>query len=134
MQKSPAALLAELAKEWNRIEGRAKEIESFRGEAIMASINEMRYAGRRVVDFLVATNQEGLSEAQITEHLVVARTYLVNADHDLTDAVIFFVHQRFAAIQKRHGRQKNMQAVSQLCNFISKSYRSAANSPGQQTR
>jgi hypothetical protein len=38
--------LAEIALLWNQVERRAKEIEQFRGEAVIPCINEMRYAGQ----------------------------------------------------------------------------------------
>ncbi|MGO8739385.1 hypothetical protein [Rhodoblastus sp.] len=97
-------LLAEIAREWNRIERRAKEVENFRGEAVVASINEMRYAGRRIVDYYICKENNQLDEAKT--HLRVARAYLNNADHDLTDAVIFFVHQRISDTEDRHGAKK----------------------------
>jgi hypothetical protein len=39
--------LGEVAARWNAIERRMKEIELFRGEAMIAAVNELRYAGRR---------------------------------------------------------------------------------------
>lgn len=105
MSPTSSDLLLELSKEWNRIERRAKEIESFRGEAIVAAINEMRYAGRRIVDFLALANDEASSDAA-RDHLIVAKTYLINADHDLTDSVIFVMHQRISATEKKYGRKR----------------------------
>lgn len=102
-------LLADLASEWNRIEQRTKEVESFRGEAVIASINEMRYAGRRIVDYLVHKNNGDQDNA--IENLSVARAYLTNADHDLTDSVIFFVIERLSEVIQAHGES----AVIKFC-------------------
>lgn len=117
MNPSTSQLLSELSKEWNRIERRAKEIESFRGEAIVAAINEMRYTGRRVIDFL-ASQEDETARANAHEHLIVARTYLMNADHDLTDSVIFVVHQRVSLAEKKYGRDK----VEKLCPSFKEMY------------
>jgi len=99
------ARLADLAATWNRVEKRAKAAEQFRGEAIIPAINEMRYAGRRVVDALAAINDRDNAERhpEIDEHLTVARNYLTNADHDITDAVCFVVLKRVSATIEQHG-------------------------------
>lgn len=107
MKESVWALLNEVSTEWNRIEKRAKEAESFRGEAIVASINEMRYAGRRIVDAVALLQSNNPDEIMVArDHIVIAKTYLMNADHDLTDSVIFIAHTRFIDVEKRHKIKK----------------------------
>ena len=56
----------------------------------------MRYAGRRIVDALSLStnNPDGSQDAAIEEQLIVAKTYLINADHDITDSVSFIVLRR----------------------------------------
>lgn len=104
--------LAEVTALWNRIEERAKEVEHFRGEAIVACINEMRYAGRRVVDVLhYQENGTAPADFDARENLAIAKNYLINADHDLTDAVIFFAHIRILRVIDQHGLDK----VCSLC-------------------
>jgi hypothetical protein len=100
--------LAELATIWNKVERRAKAAEQFRGEAIIAAINEMRYAGRRIVDAwaLASKPDAEIYREQIDEHLVIAKSYLMNADHDLTDSVCFIVIKRVDATVARHGLLK----------------------------
>jgi len=105
--------LAALSTLWNKIERRLKEAEQLRGEAIVASINEMRYAGRRIVDVLhlqtlTATEKRTI---EIFEHLVVAKNYLINADHDVTDSICFFVHKRVRRTVEKYG----VETVSELC-------------------
>ncbi len=114
MDESSARILVEIAALWNRIEARAKRVEQFRGEAIVASINEMRYAGRRIVDVIVLENLGKSTDgdgATVRDNLNIARNYLINADHDLTDSVLFFVHRHIFRVLDRHGRAK----VERLC-------------------
>jgi hypothetical protein len=107
MDASALRHLAEVTALWNKIEQRAKEVENFRGEAIVACINEMRYAGRRIVD-IIAYEANGAKDPDfdVAENLAIAKNYLINADHDLTDAVIFFAHKRILRIVEQYGRAK----------------------------
>ena len=73
------------------------------------AINEMRYAGRRIADalaiiVLVEKTPEQLK--QIDEHLIIAKSYLINADHDITDGVIFIVIRLVDAVIRAHGQNK----------------------------
>lgn len=79
--------LAEIAALWNQVERRAKLVEQFRGEAVIPCINEMRYAGRRIVDVVIA-ERTGVPNPDFNtaEQLAIAKNFLFNADHDLTDA------------------------------------------------
>lgn len=107
MDASALRHLAEVTLLWNSIEQRAKEVEHFRGEAIVACINEMRYAGRRIVDVLAyQTNGSRDPDFDVAENLAIAKNYLINADHDLTDAVIFFAHRRVLRVVEEYGRPK----------------------------
>jgi hypothetical protein len=119
MQKF-AARLAELSSLWNRIELRAKQAEQWRGEAIVASINEMRYAGRRIVDAiaLAENNLDGSQDPKIEEHLIIAKSYLLNADHDITDSVSFIVLRRVSKTIDQHGLQK----IEQYCPKFAEDY------------
>lgn len=97
--------LAELATTWNRIERRAKEYEHFQNGANVAAINEMRYAGRRIVDAIAILAKNG-NELEVRDHLVVAESYLVNADHDVTDGICFVVMRRLDRVIKRYSRER----------------------------
>ena len=87
-----------------------KDIELFRRDAIIPAINELRYTGRRVADvLLLLTGSEVLSEQALTrldEQLIIAEAYLINADHDLTDAVVLNVLLHVDRVIKRHGAAK----------------------------
>ena len=42
-------------------------------------------------------------EAALEEHFIIAKQYLINADHDLTDAVCIYVHGQIAKMQEKYG-------------------------------
>ena len=96
---------AALAQLWNRIEPRVKEYEHFAGAANISAINELRYAGRRLIDALQIATTAGGDAAKVADHLVVAEAYLVNADHDVTDGVCFIVMKHVDKVIRRHGRE-----------------------------
>lgn len=112
-----AERLKALAAFWNRLESRTKAAEQFRHQTITASINEMRYAGRRIVDCLnVMNNGDGSEKAisEINEHLIIAKTYLINADHDITDSICFVIHKRISRTVNRYGIDKVCQHVDKF--------------------
>jgi hypothetical protein len=81
---------AEIIQKWNAIEKRLKEAEQICGDAVVAAINELRYAGRQFIDAMMIYTKGHLSPKDIDDintHLKHVRYNLMNADHDCTDAV-----------------------------------------------
>ena len=105
--------LAELAQLWNRVERRCKEIEQFNERVVIACINEMRYAGRRIVDALSAQRQ-GKPEQEIVVDLQIAKNYLINADHDLTDCAILDIHYYIRRLLQHHDQRKIIKHVPEF--------------------
>ena len=104
--------LLRISERWNTIERRAKEAEQFRQEAVVAAINEMRYAGRRFADVIAELHGNGYADSQtISDHLAVAESYLQNAEHDITDGVCYFAHRRIRKTIEKHGFSR----VFKLC-------------------
>ncbi len=100
-----AEKFAAIAAQWNRVERRAKEYEHFQEGANVSAINEMRYAGRRIVDALTILFSDGKPE-EIHAALIVAETYLINAEHDVTDGICFVVLRRLDRVIKKYGRDQ----------------------------
>lgn len=100
-----AEQLAELARHWNRVESRIKEYEHLAGATNAAAINELRYAGRRLIDAvaLIAANPD---DPKIGEEFLIASNYIVNADHDVTDGLCFVVMRHVAQVIQVHGLPK----------------------------
>jgi uncharacterized protein YdcH (DUF465 family) len=101
-----AAEFAEIIEKWNAIEKRLKEAEQICGDAVVAAINELRYAGRQFVDAMTIYARVPLTEediASLQKHLQNVRYNLMNADHDCTDAVCLFFHERVKRILDEYG-------------------------------
>ena len=89
--------LGEIAHLWNDVEGRIKEAELIRAEVVGPSINELRYAGRRLVDVVqIVTSPEVTPEQQEdVQHILFEIEQLcIRAKHDVVDALVLFIHQR----------------------------------------
>jgi uncharacterized protein YdcH (DUF465 family) len=100
------ATFADIVAKWNAIEQRLKEAEQICGDAVVAAINELRYAGRQFVDAMMIYLKGDLSAEQqvsIEKHLNHVQYNLMNADHDCTDAVCLYFHERVKRIQKEYG-------------------------------
>jgi hypothetical protein len=93
-----AERLTALAAHWNTVEGRIKQYENFSGDANASAINELRYAGRKLVDALdLMVRKEDAGTA-----ITIAENYMVNADHDVTDGVCFIVLKHLNRVIKKH--------------------------------
>ena len=74
----------------------------------------MRYAGRRLADVLYLRDYGDTiqdRDFQILENLIVAKTYLINADHDVTDEICFVVHRYISRLVEKYGVPK----ITHLC-------------------
>ena len=101
--------LAAIVSRWNDVERHMKQVELLRSETIYAAVNELRYAGRKIADALLLISggkEDAETFAKINEHLVIAENYLVNADHDLSDAAILYISLRVKRIIELHGLAK----------------------------
>lgn len=109
MDNSVKARIAAIAAHWNKVERRAKEVEHYQCEATVPAINELRYAGRRLADAVAIYVKETPTAEELKlaeEHLIITQSYIVNADHDLTDAVVLYTLIRIKRLLDRYGRPK----------------------------
>ena len=83
------AKIAALCDEWNRAEEWIKRGETICRNVLAPSINEMRYAGRRIADACEARGRgdHGAAEAYIGDAL----QDLIRARHDVIDAIVGFI-------------------------------------------
>jgi hypothetical protein len=101
--------LAELAAFWNEVEERTKATEQLRSETVIPAINELRYAGRMFVDAWSVQQKAAPTEADIAsveEKIIVARQYLINADHDAIDAALVYIYRNVKYAVKRYRKGK----------------------------
>ncbi|HEX4079978.1 MAG TPA: hypothetical protein VHX61_14025 [Rhizomicrobium sp.] len=97
-----AGRLSALADHWNSVERRIKEYEHFSGDANTSAINELRYAGRKIVDAWV----KFAAGDDPTPEITIAENYMVNADHDVTDGACFIVLRHVSKVIKKYGRDR----------------------------
>lgn len=106
--------LSKFLDEWMRAEETLKLTERIRNEAMMASIQELRYAARRLVQALIvlrdnkATNKEDCQK-EIQHHMIEAIENCVKARHDAVDAAVSFVHARIEEFVKSVGVEITLQ-------------------------
>jgi hypothetical protein len=112
MNSESYARLAAIASRWNDVERRIKQIEMLRREAVLATVNELRYTGRKIADALVlmAEGKEA-ADAEVERELIIAENYLTNADHDLTDSAIMFVDLRIQRTSQFHRKKKILRCI-----------------------
>jgi hypothetical protein len=119
MEKEFVDALDELAAHMNKIERRLKQAEQLREEVVIPGINELRYAGRRFVDAwsACAGQPTAKKKQEARDHIIVARQYLQNADHDVTDAICFFIHGEINRMQRRYGVNELIRVFPQYAQF-----------------
>lgn len=106
--------LSDFLSEWMRAEEVLKLTERIRNEAMMASIQELRYAARRLVQALIvlrdneATHKEDC-EKEIQRHMIEAIENCIKARHDAVDAAVSFVHARIDEFVKSVGVEITLQ-------------------------
>ena len=87
-----------IVERWNKVEGALKKAEGILTSAVQPAINELRYAGRRIVDALaICLHRHGEdiaahSDEDIDRVLLEAEQNCIKAEHDIADAVVLYVH------------------------------------------
>ncbi|CAC9617633.1 hypothetical protein [uncultured Gammaproteobacteria bacterium] len=95
-----------IADKWNLIEKRLKITEKYRFEVDIPAINELRYAGRKIVDIIVLLHSEDYdneTEKTISDNIAHAEQYCMNSDHDLTDGICTFFNTKMERVINDYG-------------------------------
>ena len=98
-----------IAARWHKVERNLKRIENLRGQIAIPSINELRYAGRAIVDGLVIlleqhSNDDGNPDRESFEALMIeAKSCCETADHDIVDAIVVYLSDRLALLVDEFG-------------------------------
>ncbi len=93
-------LLKQIAHEWDQAEKLIKAAERVRAQVVMASVNELRYAGRRLVDAINvadAAKADAKAREQFERYIGETHMFCLRARHDAVDAVVLYVQK---AVQK----------------------------------
>lgn len=127
--------IASLCEEWNRAEEWIKRCETINGEVLMPSINELRYAGRRIVDACQARHCNDTETART--HIAEARQNLIKARHDVVDAIVAFISDGANERRRRLGAdnlQKHFSEYGALFGLLKTMLETTALSRADRTR
>jgi hypothetical protein len=90
------ARLVALAQEWDEVEGRLKQAEIISTNVVIPALEELHYAGRRLVDlvhYLCASQDDKEStQDRVTNLIFEAEQNIVRARHDIVDAIVSTIH------------------------------------------
>lgn len=100
---------ARIADEWDKAEKLIKTAEVTRNEVVLASINELRYAGRRLVDALRAADACRAdpncvkSKEDLNRYVSETLSFCQRALHDAVDAIILHVRTQIETYDNTFG-------------------------------
>lgn len=81
-------------EEWMRVEEALKQTERIKNEAFIPSINELRYAARRVVQANIDLSSGSATDEDVRRHLTEAIENCIKARHDAVDSAINYIHEK----------------------------------------
>lgn len=88
--------LVVLARSWDDVEGRLKEAETLSGNVVIPALEELHYAGRRLVDLIhyLCTFKEHvhISEDHISNLIFEVEQNVMRARHDIVDSIVTTTH------------------------------------------
>lgn len=129
------AKISALCGEWNRAEEWIKRGEIMNRNVLLPSINELRYAGRRLVDACEARERGDHKNAET--YLQDAEQNLIRARHDVVDAIAGFVSDRANECRDRLGAdrlQKHFAGYGALFGLLNSVLETTALSRNERTR
>lgn len=108
-----------ITTDWDIVERQLKQAELLQGEVVIAAVNELRYAGRRLADAhhygTVDPEVIGKTEDELSALVVVALTdteqYCQRAHHDAVDSQIFFLGGYIDLLEARVGPETLVVAI-----------------------
>jgi hypothetical protein len=105
MNEELLRILRDIASQWNQAEAWIKDAELFTGEVPIPAINELRYAGRRLVDLIevcfIDTNGGSVDLEYAKKILIEVSEIVVRARHDVVDSIFLFAQLYFDEMEKR---------------------------------
>jgi hypothetical protein len=106
MAEQIPARLTECITLWNSAERAAKEAELITGRAILASVNELRYAGRWIVlalDAIVKGTDRIDDLTTLDDVITFARLCCIQAKHDAIDSIILYLNSKVELVSETYG-------------------------------
>jgi hypothetical protein len=90
---------------WNSAERAAKEAELITGKAVLASINELRYAGRWMVLVLdaITHGRDRIDDSTTLEDAIThVRLCCIQAKHDAIDSIVLYLHAKIELVSETY--------------------------------
>jgi len=108
LDRATADLIRDICERWNRVEGLLKRAERLRNQAIIPSINELRYAGRNIIDalnILVNKSDQPWQDVfpEFKSFIIEAQVCCRKAEHDIVDAMVFYLHGKMKNMREEFG-------------------------------
>ena len=101
------AALTAIEAQWNAAESYVKHVERLRrGRVVGASINEFRYAGRRLVEAYSIVRQrpdDPEARSRALELLREVKHFCLRAQHDAIDGAVTYVDQALDKLEREFG-------------------------------
>ena len=101
--------IARLLTHWRTVEMWIKRAELVSGNAVIPAINELRYASRQLINAMRIYNKDELSPGErhvIEKRIIIAEQYLLNAEHDICDAIITFYRRIVNDLDQKFGKTR----------------------------
>ena len=99
--------LLEIEAEWNEAERYMKAAERYRNELVYTSVNELRYAGRQIMDAIAEYRSgkfcEELRERKFASCLTEVRKICARAKHDSVDATVLYIEDTVRELEATFG-------------------------------
>lgn len=111
----PDEELQTLSDAWNKAEEYLKIAEQISSEALQPGINELRYAGRKVIEALALTERD---QSRIRDLLRDARMDCQRAQHDAIDASISIISENVNVLLDRVGITNTQAALPDVGKMI----------------
>lgn len=119
LDQDQQARISELLARWNGVQGRLKRAEQISQFAVVPAINELRYAGRMLVAALARTSpSEENGIPSLDDAIVTASQYITNAEHDISDALIYFYQKKADDLNHRYGAETIRRAYPQYADLL----------------
>jgi hypothetical protein len=99
---------ARLLEQHRQVERWIKLAEQVNQKAIIPAMNELRYASRQLYNALHLFDDDGSeltpgTKSSITKRLVIAEQYMLNAEHDIWDAIVGYYDRVILKLDNEFG-------------------------------
>lgn len=96
-------ILDRAATQWDRTEALLKRVEVIDNDVFAPGINELRYAGRRLVDAVREASSESCDKSKVLAYVLEVEQFCFRAQHDCIDAIIASLDERMQLAEETFG-------------------------------